>query len=63
MCNEGTIDRTIRVVIGIGVIAWGIMNNNWLGAIGAVPLLTGAIGWCPLYAILGLNTGCNLKED
>ena len=63
MCNEGTIDRTIRVVIGIGVIAWGVMNNNWLGAIGAVPLLTGAIGWCPLYAILGLNTGCNLKED
>ncbi len=63
MCNEGTIDRTVRVVIGIGVIAWGVMNSNWLGAIGAVPLLTGLIGWCPLYAMIGLNTGCKIKED
>ena len=63
MCNEGKVDRVLRIVVGLGVIGWGVMNNNWLGAIGAVPLLTGLIGWCPLYAMLGLNTGCKLKED
>ena len=63
MCNEGTIDRVIRVIAGVAIIGWGFTNQNWLGAIGAVPLLTGLIGWCPLYAILGLNTGCKVKND
>jgi len=63
MCNEGRMDRAVRVLIGIAVIVWGIMTSNWLGAIGVVPLLTGLIGWCPLYAIMGLNTGCKIKED
>ena len=63
MCNEGKIDRILRVIVGVGVIAWGVMNNNWLGAIGLVPLGTALIGWCPLYAILGINTGCKTKED
>ena len=63
MCNEGTIDRIIRAIIGITVIVWGVMNNNWLGAIGAVPLITALVGWCPLYAILGINSGCKTKVD
>jgi len=63
MCNEGRMDRAVRVLIGIAVIVWGIMTSNWLGAIGVVPLLTGLIGWCPLYAIMGLNTGCKTKEN
>ena len=63
MCNEGRMDRAVRVLIGIAVIVWGIMTSNWLGAIGVVPLLTGLIGWCPLYAMIGLNTGCKTKEN
>jgi hypothetical protein len=62
-CNEGTIDRVLRVVAGVAIIGWGFVAHNWLGAIGAVPLLTGLIGWCPLYAILGINTGCHVKKD
>lgn len=61
MCNTGNIDRVIRVVIGLAIIAWGVMSENWLGAIGVVPLLTAAIGFCPLYTLLGINTGC--KKD
>lgn len=61
MCNEGKIDRIIRVVLGVVIIAWGVMNNNWLGAIGLIPLGTALIGFCPLYAILKINTGC--KKD
>ena len=55
--NEGTLDRTLRVVAGlalIGMAATGVVGL-W-GYIGVVPLLTGALGMCPLYTILGINT-------
>lgn len=55
--NEGTVDRVLRVVAGlvlIGLAARGTIGP-W-GYIGVVPLLTGAIGMCPLYTMLGINT-------
>lgn len=58
MCNAGKLDRIIRVALGASIITWGVLNNNWMGAIGAIPLLTGAFGWCPLYSLIGINTGC-----
>jgi hypothetical protein len=61
MCNIGKIDRTIRLILGVVIIGWGVMNNSWLGAIGLIPLGTALIGWCPLYTILGINSGCNIK--
>ena len=54
--NIGTVDRALRILIGLGLIAYGIVNHSWLGAIGAVPLLTAFIRFCPLYAPLGLST-------
>ncbi|ACD90281.1 hypothetical protein Clim_1214 [Chlorobium limicola DSM 245] len=38
--NMGQVDRIIRVVIGIIVIVLGVINQNWLGAIGLIPLIT-----------------------
>jgi len=60
MCfNAGKTDRVLRVVAGLGLIAYGIISQDYIvAAIGAVPLLTGAIGFCPLYPIFKLNTGC-----
>lgn len=55
-CNVGTTDRLIRAIIGVGIIVAGIVTHSWLGAIGAVPLLTAALGWCPLYLPLGIST-------
>ncbi|MES2686276.1 MAG: DUF2892 domain-containing protein [Pseudomonadota bacterium] len=55
--NEGAIDRGLRVVAGlvlIGLAATGTVGL-W-GYIGVVPLLTGAIGLCPLYSLLGINS-------
>lgn len=54
--NLGTTDRGIRAVLGLGIIAFGIANHTWLGAIGAIPLLTALIGFCPAYCPLGLST-------
>jgi hypothetical protein len=55
--NEGTVDRAMRVVAGlllIGLAATGTVGA-W-GYIGVVPLLTGALGMCPVYTLLGINT-------
>jgi hypothetical protein len=52
--NIGTIDRALRILLGL--IAYGIVNHSWLGAIGAVPLLTAFIRFCPLYCPLGIST-------
>ena len=54
--NVGSIDKNLRIVAGLAIIAWGVMSNNWLGAIGLVPLATGLINFCPLYSLLGFNT-------
>ena len=54
--NMGGIDRILRLVVGVALLAWGYMNQNWWGALGLIPLLTGAMGWCPLYLPLGLST-------
>jgi len=55
--NEGTVDRALRVVAGLGLIALAATHTVGLwGYIGVVPLLTGAVGMCPLYSVLGINT-------
>ncbi len=55
--NEGTLDRVLRIGGGlllIGLAATGAVGM-W-GYIGIVPLLTGALGNCPVYGMLGINT-------
>jgi Protein of unknown function (DUF2892) len=60
--NEGTLDRVARV--GAGLILIGLAATGTVGLwgyIGVVPLLTGALGTCPIYALLGINT-CPVKR-
>ena len=59
-CNVGGIDRGLRIVAGLAILGWGFYAQNWWGAIGAVPLLTGLIGWCPAYLPFGGST-CQTK--
>ena len=59
--NVGGIERIIRIVLGLAIIGWGVMAANWWGAVGAVLLVTGLIGWCPPYAMMGMNT-CKTKD-
>jgi hypothetical protein len=55
--NEGTVDRGVRVVAGLALLALAATGTVGVwGWIGAVPLLTGALGFCPLYAVLGITT-------
>ncbi len=52
----GSVDRLIRLIVGIVVIALGIIYKNWWGAIGIVFVATALIRFCPLYVPLGIST-------
>ncbi len=60
MKNVGSADRVVRVVLGLAIIAVGLYLKSWWGAVGVVPLLTAAIGWCPAYLPFGITT-CRTK--
>lgn len=60
--NVGGLDRVLRIVVGLVLIALAATGTVGLwGYIGVVPLLTGLVGWCPPYAIFGWNT-CATKQ-
>ena len=60
--NEGNLDRALRVAAGLTLIGLAATGTVGLwGYVGVVPLLTGAVGYCPLYALLGLST-CPVKR-
>lgn len=59
--NMGSIDRLLRVIAGLALLAFAVFGPadiawKWVGYIGVVPLLTAAIGWCPAYTLLGIRT-------
>ena len=61
--NEGTIDRVLRVVIGLVLLSLVFIGPQTVwGWIGVVPLVTGLVGTCPVYSLLGVNT-CGLKKS
>ena len=60
--NEGAIDRVLRVLVGVGLISYAVITGAVWGYIGIVPLLTGIIGSCPLYSLLGIST-CGKCSD
>ena len=60
-CNVGSIDRIIRILAGLALIAWALMGGPVWTWIGIVPLATGAFKLCPAYSLLGLNT-CGIKK-
>jgi predicted RND superfamily exporter protein len=54
--NIGTTDKVIRIIVGIIIIILGLVFKSWWGIIGVLPIITAAIGWCPLYVPLGITT-------
>jgi hypothetical protein len=60
--NEGGLDRGLRILAGLALIGAAVTGTvgAW-GYVGVVPLVTGLMGWCPLYTLLGVNT-CPTKQ-
>ncbi|HHU93612.1 MAG TPA: DUF2892 domain-containing protein [Alcaligenaceae bacterium] len=60
--NMGGIDRTVRILVGLALIALSLTGTIGLwGWIGVIPLATGLFASCPLYSLIGVNT-CPLKN-
>ncbi|MEI8029414.1 MAG: DUF2892 domain-containing protein [Comamonadaceae bacterium] len=60
--NVGGIDRILRIVVGLVLIGLTLTGNIGVwGWLGVVLVATGAIGWCPPYALFGWNT-CSMKS-
>jgi hypothetical protein len=62
MKNVGSLDRILRIIVGLALIAYAIPIGfpstgwNWVGWIGVAPLLTAIFSTCPAYSILGVNS-------
>jgi hypothetical protein len=57
--NIGSIDRILRILVGIALLVWGFVLSqpfNYWGLIGLIPLFTALIGWCPAYSLVGIKT-------
>ena len=64
MCNLGKTDKIIRALLGIVLLVAAYLTPYWwLAIFGAVALGTSLLSFCPLYAILGLNSGCKSENS
>ena len=62
--NVCGLDRTFRLTSGLALVAWAAFLGGPAWAwIGIVPLLTGGMGFCPLYTLVSMSTCVNCKKD
>ena len=63
--NVGITDRAIRIVAGFALLSFVFIlegNARWWGLVGLLPLATGLVGWCALYAPFGIDT-CGTEHE
>jgi Protein of unknown function (DUF2892) len=56
--NVGSLDRIIRMIVGLVIIGIGYHYRSWWGLVGALPILTALVRFCPAYLPLGISTSC-----
>jgi hypothetical protein len=57
--NVGGVDKVVRIALGIALLSLVVLlegSVRWVGLVGIVPLVTGLVGYCPLYAVLGIDS-------
>jgi hypothetical protein len=55
--NEHTVERVARVILGLGLLSLVFVGpRTYWGLVGLLPLVTGMMGTCPLYSVLGFST-------
>jgi len=54
--NVGGFDKIARIIVGIALIAFALYTNQFIAYIGIIPLITGLIGFCPLYTLFGYSS-------
>jgi len=54
--NIGSIDRVIRIIAGVAILAVGYHLKSWWGLVGLAPVLTAVFRFCPCYLPFGFST-------
>ncbi len=54
--NVGSIDRLLRIILGLIIAIVGVVFDSWWGLVGIIPLATGLFQFCPLYLPLKIST-------
>jgi hypothetical protein len=54
--NVGRTERIVRFLVGAAIVVVGVVYQSWWGLVGLVPIATALVGWCPPYALLGIDT-------
>ena len=54
--NVGSADKVVRIILGLVIIAIGLVYKSWWGLVGLLPLATALINFCPLYTLIGIST-------
>lgn len=63
-CNMGTIDRIIRIIVGIGFVVYSVHYLNPMMALPSIVIAyTVGTRWCLFYHLMGINTGCHLDKE
>lgn len=60
--NVGSVDKIVRIVLGLAIGAAGYYYQSWWGLIGIIPFATALISFCPVYTLLKLSTAEKTKE-
>lgn len=61
--NVGSVDRIVRLVLGVVIILLGIYFKSWWGIIGIVPVITGLLNFCPAYSLIGVSTKKKVETE
>lgn len=65
--NEGLADRLIRIIVGLAALSLVTVGPvpGWslIGLIGTIPLITGLVGYCPTYTLLGIDTRSHVRRE
>ena len=60
--NMGSIDRALQIIVGLVLVGLALTSTvGWWGWLGISPIVTGVLGHCPLYSVIGVNT-CGTKR-
>lgn len=54
--NVGSVDRVVRMVLGLAILGVGYWYGSWWGLLGLVVLFTAFVRWCPVYLPFGIST-------
>lgn len=61
--NVGGIDKILRIVVGLIIIALGLIYSSWWGLVGVVLLGTGLLNYCPAYSLIKVSTNKKIPTE